>query len=357
MRQNFMILIISASVTFQFVAAFLALRLIRISGRMAAWMLVAAALFVMGLRRLLALVHVVDGSQRGDVTVEILGLAISILMVLGIALIRPLFEELSRSRRELLEKKMEVETVNHTLEERVAAEVNSNLEKDRIMLIKSREAAMGEMVSGIAHQWKQPLNNLSLVIQEVQYEYRDGTLQEADFYKSVDTCLDLIQHMSTTIDEFRTFFVPQDGSKQFSLAHEASIAVKLASAGLEKYGVKIINNVEEDSLLTGSPNECSQVILSLLQNAQEVFQDRKIAEPVLSIRIYREDNKAILTVTDNAGGIPAELLGTLFDAYITSKENGSGIGLYLSRLIVEKKLGGSISARNIEGGAEFKVEI
>jgi signal transduction histidine kinase len=357
MRENALIIITGCSIFFQFTAAFMALRLIRISGRMCAWMLVAGALLVMGIRRFVALFHLLGGSQRGDVTVEVLGLVISLLMVTGIAMIRPLFEELSRSRRELLEGKAELENINRTLEERVSAEVQNNLEKDRIMIIRSREAAMGGMVSGIAHQWKQPLNNLSLIIQGLQYEYRDGALKEGDFDRTVKDCLELIDHMSRTIDEFRTFFIPQPNFIQFSLACEALHALKLVSASYDKYGIKASCNVEENSTLTGPSNECSQVILSLLQNCQEAFLGRSIGDPCVEIRIFREDGHAVLTVTDNAGGISDKILDTLFDAYATTKSNGSGIGLYLSRMIVEKKLGGRIAARNVDGGAEFRVEV
>jgi C4-dicarboxylate-specific signal transduction histidine kinase len=349
--------IISASVVFQFIAALLALRLITVSGRMWAWILVATALTVMGIRRVVAMGHVISGSQQGDLSVELLGLVISLLMVAGIALIRPLFEELHHSRRELLERKRELELINHTLESRVAEEVQSNLEKDRLMILREREAAMGEMVASIAHQWKQPLNNLALLIQGVQYEFKSGELVEKEMDNVAGRCLEQIQHMSRTMDEFRSFFKPQPQSLPFSLAAEVTRALSLVSASFTRLGINTSLTVEEDTELVGSSNQCAQVLLTLFQNCQEAFVERAIAAPLVTVWVFRDHDRAVVTVLDNAGGIDAGVIDSLFSSHVTTKEKGSGIGLYLARTIVEKKFNGELSVSNSSGGAEFRIVI
>lgn len=357
MRQQLLIVIISSSILFQFGAAALALRLIKASGRMLAWILVACALCVMGIRRSVTLAHILNGTQQGDLTVEILGLVIALLMVSGIALIRPLFEELMRSRQELLDHRDELERINRGLEDRIRREVQSNREKDSLMLVREREATMGEMVAGIAHQWKQPLNNLSLILQGMPYEYRGRTPDEAELDRAVAGCLELVQYMSSTTDEFRSFFAPQKLPRVFSVAAEVERTLRLISAAYSSRNIRIERSVEEDSSLNGSANEYAQVLLSLLQNCQEAFAERKVAEPQVAIHIFRDAGRSVVTISDNAGGISDEVRSTMFNLYESTKPNGSGIGLYLARMIVEKKLGGSISSRNIDGGVEFRIEV
>jgi len=356
-RAGILYAVMSFSIAFQFIAAFMALRLIRVSGVIAAWSLVASALLVMGIRRAVALLHIMNGASRGDLTVELLGLLISLLMAIGIYRIKPLFDQLIQSRQELLAKQIQLEDFNRTLEERVAGEVASNIEKDRLMMRQAREAVMGEMIGNIAHQWKQPLNNLALTVQEMQYSHRDRPLTEEEMDRGTARSLELIQFMSHTIDDFKNFFSPRKQMVSFSLAGEVGRALSFVSSSYHTKGITLSKTIEEDFELSGSPNELTQVLVNLLQNAVEAFEGKKVYAPLVCVRVSRQQERPLIVVRDNAGGVEPNMFERIFDAYVTTKENGSGIGLYMSRTIIERSFKGAISAANVDGGAEFRISL
>lgn len=349
--------VMSFSIGFQFAAAFMALRLIRVSGVIAAWSLVASALIVMGIRRSVALMHILNGASQGDVTVELLGLLISLLMAIGIYRIKPLFDQLLQSRRELLAKQTQLEDCNRSLEERVEQEVGSNLEKDSLMMRQAREAAMGEMIGNVAHQWKQPLNNLALNIQEMQYSHRDRPLTVEEMDQGAARSMELIRFMSHTIDDFRNFFSPQKLVLRFSLAGEVDRALAFVSSSYRGKGIALSKQIEEDSELNGSPNELTQVLMNILQNAADAFEEKNVDAPLVCISVTRQQGRALVAIRDNAGGIAPDMFERIFDAYVTSKKNGTGIGLYMSRTIIERSFNGAITAVNVDGGAEFRILI
>jgi two-component system, NtrC family, C4-dicarboxylate transport sensor histidine kinase DctB len=354
---NFISIIMLLSIAIQFVAAVTALRLIRVSGVVAAWSMVASALLVMGVRRAIALLHIWDGTSQGDLTVELLGLLISILMAVGIYRIKPLFDQLIRSRQELLSNQRQLEEVNRTLAERVECEVRLNLEKDRMMMHQGREAVMGEMVGNIAHQWRQPLNNIALCVQELQCYCRAGTLAVPVMDTGVDRVMGLIRFMSQTIEDFTNFFSPQKLCREFLLKNEIERALSFVSHTYLRNGIELVSRIETSYQLYGPPNELTQVLMNLLQNASDAFYGKNISGARVEVHALSENDKGVVIIRDNAGGILPDMLDHLFEAYATSKVNGSGIGLYMSRVIIENTFKGSITARNVEGGAEFRIEV
>lgn len=356
-RTGILQLVMVLSIAFQFIAAFMALRLIRVSGVIVAWSLIASALVVMGIRRAVALLQILNGTSQGSMTVELLGLLISLLMAFGIYRIKPLFDQLIRSRQELLAKQIQLEDFNRTLEARVAREVAANIEKDRLMMRQAREAVMGEMIGNIAHQWKQPLNNLALTVQEMQYSHRDRPLTDEEMERGTTRSMELIRFMSHTIDDFRNFFSPRKQILKFSLASEVERALAFVAGSYQGKGIALSKQIEEDAELEGYPNELTQVLMNILQNAADAFEGKQVAAPQVNVLVTRQQSRALIVVRDNAGGIAAEMLGRIFDAYATSKENGTGIGLYMARMIVERSFNGSISAANVEGGAEFRISL
>lgn len=356
-RTGILQLVMVLSIAFQFIAAFMALRLIRVSGVIVAWSLIASALVVMGIRRAVALLQILNGTSQGSMTVELLGLLISLLMAFGIYRIKPLFDQLIQSRQELLAKQIQLEDFNRTLEARVAREVAANIEKDRLMMRQAREAVMGEMIGNIAHQWKQPLNNLALTVQEMQYSHRDRPLTDEEMERGTARSMELIRFMSHTIDDFRNFFSPRKQILKFSLASEVERALAFVAGSYQGKGIALSKQIEEDAELEGYPNELTQVLMNILQNAADAFEGKRVAAPQVNVLVTRQQSRALIVICDNAGGIAADMLGRIFDAYATSKENGTGIGLYMARMIVERSFNGSISAANVEGGAEFRISL
>jgi len=236
--------------------------------------------------------------------------------------------------------------------------MEASLRKTDLLLVQqSRQAAMGEMINYIAHQWRQPLNVIGLLVQAMRADYVNGESSHEGMEHSVEQILNLIRHMSSTIDDFRDFFKADKEPKPFNLKETASRAVSFISDTLTLNSIKLTLEAEDDLIVTGYPNEFSHVLLNILNNAREALTDRHIPSPRIIIRIHREGERNVITIRDNAGGIPPEIVGKLFDPYVTTKESGTGIGLYMSKTIIEKRMQGSIVAYNVDDGAEFRIEL
>ncbi|MBP1752594.1 MAG: multi-sensor signal transduction histidine kinase [Geobacteraceae bacterium] len=263
------------------------------------------------------------------------------------------------AEQELKAKKAELEVLNRNLGERVREEVTKNREKDHILIQQSRQAVMGEMFGYIAHQWRQPLTVVSLLVQDIEecYTYANFTKDYLD--TTVNKIIQLIQHMSLTIDDFRDFFKPDKVKTQFFVDEIVKKTLCFMEASLKYYEIAVDTNIETGLSVNGYPNEYSQVLLNILSNAKDVFIERKTAEPRISIKGFRELNKTVVTITDNAGGIDNAIKNRVFDPYFSTKNgsNSTGIGLYMSRIIIEKNMGGSLTARNVENGAEFRIDV
>ncbi len=215
-------------------------------------------------------------------------------------------------------------------------------EQKELLVHQSKLASMGEMLGNIAHQWRQPLSRLGYILMNIESKDKEHhhtqKLQEAS---------DQLEFMSQTIDDFRDFFKPDKEKESFSLAYETQKVITL----LELREVEVELNVIEDTNILNYKNEYKQVMLSLLTNAKEVLQERAIPSPKIVITI----DKAKVTVSDNAGGIKEKEMQKIFEPYFTTKQQGSGIGLYMSKVIVEKKMGGRIEVKNSTVGAVFSL--
>ncbi|HEY3309928.1 MAG TPA: ATP-binding protein [Desulfuromonadaceae bacterium] len=230
---------------------------------------------------------------------------------------------------------------------------------ERMLVQQSRMAAMGEMIGNISHQWRQPLNMLGLIIQEIGFSYKEGYFSAEYLEASVDKAMQVITDMSLTIDDFRNFFKPERRIETFNINEALEKTILLLEGEFKQLQVQLDIDVESECPVKGLRNEFSQVLLNILANARDVFRDRKIVEPRLTIRIFCESGRSVITIGDNAGGIPEEIIGRVFDAYFTTKgsEKGTGIGLFMSKTIIEKNMNGRLSVRNIAEGAEFRIEV
>jgi len=249
--------------------------------------------------------------------------------------------------------------LSETLEVRVAEAVEELEQKNRMLIIQSRQATMGEMVSNIAHQWRQPLNMLGLIAQELQFTAKLGTLTSESLEASVRRTMEIIQHMSKTIDDFRYFFRPEKQKIRFRVLDVLEKTLSLLEAPFGAYQINTETVVAGDPVLEGYPNEYSQVLLNILTNAKDAFLSRDIPEAKIVIRVDTEGDKSVVTITDNAGGIPEEIIDKIFDPYFTTKgpEHGTGVGLFMSKTIIEKNMGGALSVRNTGAGAEFSIKV
>jgi PAS domain S-box-containing protein len=245
--------------------------------------------------------------------------------------------------------------LNQELGQRVEREVAENREKDHILIQQSRLAAMGEMVHNIAHQWRQPLNALSLIMANIRDDFAYRTLTEESLGNDVRKGQKLLQGMSTTIDDFRDFFRPDQEPGPFEVGLAADDALSIMEATLKNNNIEVSKNLAPGLMARGYSNQFAQVVLNILANAKEAILQHQVRPGRISIDASRRDGWAVLSIQDNALGIPAEILPKIFDPYFTTKESGSGIGLYMSKMIVEHNLKGRISAANQGPGACFEI--
>ena len=242
--------------------------------------------------------------------------------------------------------------------ERLCA-VEALREKEQLLIQQSRLAAMGEMIGNIAHQWRQPLNLLGLTAQQLLLLYDLGEFDRAILAENVQKEMEIIQHMSQTIDDFRDYFQPDKEKCDFKVREVVANTLSLLSGSLQglHIGVEII--AQDDPIIHGYPNEFAQVLLNIVINAKDILMEREIEHPKVTITTFSAGGSAVVTVADNGGGIPEEVVGKVFDPYFTTKgpQRGTGVGLFMSKNIIEKNMGGKLSVRNLDDGAEFRVEV
>ncbi|MEA3444389.1 MAG: PAS domain S-box protein [Bacteroidota bacterium] len=263
------------------------------------------------------------------------------------------------SEIKLKSTKEELQKFNTKLTEIVKTEVAKSREKERMMLMQSKQAAMGEMIGNIAHQWRQPLNDIGLYIQNLQDKYEYDELTAAKMNEAVEKTMDKLKYMSQTIDDFRNFFRSDKEKSTFSLSDSIKKTLDLTAANFRTNDIKIVLNLQKDIYYSSYPNEFSQAVLNILNNAKAVLIERKIKNPQVKICLSEQAKSIILSVSDNAGGIGEDIIDKIFEPYFTTRDKltGTGLGLYISKTIIEKNMGGSLSVKNIKGGVEFKIEL
>jgi PAS domain S-box-containing protein len=253
--------------------------------------------------------------------------------------------------------KKEVEDFNETLSLKVEQEVIENIKKDKLLLQQSKLAAMGEMIGALAHQWRQPLNTLAIQLQFIVDDYEDGLVDKKYLDDHSNESMKLVNFMSKTIDDFRNFFNVDKVKTIFDIKRKILETTNILSAQLLSYNIKI--NVEGSSFpLSGHASEFQQVILNIVNNAKDVLVEEKIDDGIININIKSNDEFGYIIISDNAGGIDPSILERIFEPYFTSKEQGkgTGLGLYMSKMIIEDNMQGHLSVKNNNDGAEFMIK-
>ncbi|NPA30112.1 MAG: transporter substrate-binding domain-containing protein [Epsilonproteobacteria bacterium] len=265
---------------------------------------------------------------------------------------------LARAKRELERSRREVTRINEILQRQVEEEVRRSQEKDALLYEQSKFAQMGEMIGMIAHQWRQPLNNISLVASTLKVRSKKGRLDPPMIEEMAEKIIEYTRHLSRTIDDFRNFFKPEKRRERIGLNEVAASVCRLVELPFGHHGIhfeKSLMPCRESELYR---SELEQVVLNLVKNAQDVLRERNVTNPRIEMRTFESDGHAVLEVRDNGGGVPEEILGKIFDPYFsTKKKNGTGLGLYMSKIIVEEHCGGTLTVRNTEEGACFRIEI
>ncbi|ACH41031.1 sensor histidine kinase, PAS domain-containing [Citrifermentans bemidjiense Bem] len=259
----------------------------------------------------------------------------------------------------LRESEQKYRQLSEALERRVKQAVDELRQKDKMLILQGRQAVMGEMLSNIAHQWRQPLNMLALLVQDVQLTHRQTGLSEEFICENVRRSMEIIQQMSQTIDDFRYFYRPDREKLEFTVSEPLDKALALLNGSLR------IHSIEIQVLKTGEPSikgylgEFVQVLLNILINARDALIASRAASPLITVRLYEEGGETVVRIADNAGGIPEEIKEKIFEPYFTTKgpEQGTGIGLFMCKTIIEKSMNGRLCASNSGEGAEFVITV
>ena len=235
--------------------------------------------------------------------------------------------------------------------------VKEKNEKEKLLIHKEKLASMGEMINNIAHQWRQPLTHLSFINMNLQMASYDEKLSKEYLYEKIEESNKQLEFMSNTIDSFRDFYKPQKEKESFYLSEAVKQAVDIMAVLLEKENIDLELDIRKDKKIYAYENEYSQVVLNLITNAKDVLVQRQIEDAKIKITIDSYFDKSFTTVCDNAGGIKKADLNKIFEPYFTTKDNGSGIGLYMSRTIINSHFKGKLRVENKKEGACFTIEV
>jgi len=260
---------------------------------------------------------------------------------------------------DLRKRQDDIEELNDSLESKIHEEVEKNREKEQMMYQQSRLASMGEMIGNIAHQWRQPLNIMALVMQDLYISDQLGNLTSKKVEDSYEKSNNLLQYMSQTIDDFRNFFKQGDEELDFSIKDALDSVYSLVSTNLSYNHIECKIKVEHDSIVKGGLNEFKQVLINIINNAQEAIQSNNSKSKLIKVLITQKETNAIISIRDDGGGIAKNVIDKIFDPYFTTKNQtqGTGLGLYMSKQIIENSMCGSLSAKNTSKGAEFIIAL
>ena len=267
------------------------------------------------------------------------------------------FNEMAGKIEKLINEEKEL---NSALEEKVIVETSKQKEQEQLLIQQTKLAAMGEMIGNIAHQWRQPLNALGLILQNLKFSYEIGELDEKMMNKSIEKANMLTKNMSKTIDDFRNFFRPNKAKESFKINESVTKAIELIESTFEHHNIKLEKDfTSTETEFFGFPNEFSQVVLNLLTNAKDAVLENKIENPLIIVQTKKDDEYIYISIKDNGLGIKSEIINKIFEPYFTTKDEGkgTGIGLYMSKIIIENNMNGKIEVKNEEEGANVTIKL
>jgi signal transduction histidine kinase len=215
---------------------------------------------------------------------------------------------------------------------------------------------MGELIASMGHQWRQPINSLSLLIQDVRDALEFGEIDNQYIDRFTRESMLQIKDMSLTINDFRKFYKPNKEKIRFSVGDSIEDALSIFSSSLKNHEIQVEFEYRGPYMAYGYPNEYSQVVLNLFTNTRDAFVKNAIPNRKIHIKIDETDNEIMAEFIDNAGGIEPDLLEKIFDPYFTTRHHGTGLGLYMAKKIVEN-MDGTVLAENTGDGARFRLSV
>lgn len=258
--------------------------------------------------------------------------------------------------REVKEKTKMLENANSELEDRINEEVYKRMEHEHLLLRQARMASMGGMIDAIAHQWRQPLMNINAVMMNIDRGIETDKDKE-ELKEKILEVFSLTSHMSLTIEDFRNLLKVEKEKGQFSITDVVNNVLTLLKNNLKNIEVSV--DAEENVLVQSYKSEFSQVIITLLSNASEILHIKNIKTKKISIKLEEIEDEVYISIEDNAGGIESQNLSKIFDPYFTTKKQngGTGLGLYIAKIIIEHNMKGKLKVSNTEKGALFTIRV
>ncbi len=240
----------------------------------------------------------------------------------------------------------------------ITTDITKEYQLEQENLVNQKKAAMGELIGIIAHQLKQPLNAVSLTASLINDDYEFGELTAERIEKYENTLVENVEFMAKSIDDLRNFFRPDKHPAPYSIVHAIDKALAIVGTNISSKGIQIITDFRQDATISGIENELQQVILNIVTNAKDILVEKHPEEPFIKIATETRGNRAVICIEDNGGGVPDAHMEKIFDSYFTTKgEKGTGIGLNLSKMIVESSMNGKITIANSTAGAVFTIEL
>ncbi len=235
--------------------------------------------------------------------------------------------------------------------------IEENRKKDEIMLAQSRHAAMGEMISMIAHQWRQPIAVIAMWANNIVADVDMDEMNSKNFKDYADNIVNQTKHLSSTIDDFRNFFKPNKEKENIVLKDIMEECLAVVNKSLENNNIQVEKNYKSQNKIKIHSRELVQVYINLIKNAKDALIENNIKNAKITINIYEDNDNIITEIRDNAKGIDEDIILKIFEPYFTTKsvQSGTGLGLYISKIIVEKHLHGIIGVDNINNGACFTI--
>lgn len=245
------------------------------------------------------------------------------------------------------------------LESKIHEEILKRTEQEKLLIQQSKLASMGEMIGNIAHQWRQPLGELSALLMNIQVKHEFNDLDETYMLSSIQQCIKINAFMSGTISDFQNFFKPSKEKEVFEISEACERSIAILQASLKYHGIEFSFDISEKMEVYGYPNEFAQALLNILSNAKDVLSEREISNPFIRLYLKKGYKYILIVIEDNGGGIAIEHMDRIFEPYFTTKyaKQGTGIGLYMTKMIIENNMNGVVNVRNTEGGALFTIKL
>ena len=298
-------------------------------------------------------------------SIEDYSLVYTVLIVMGIIfLIMAFYHKKLKNFNKKLAENVEEKTralrqINDYLEDTVAQKVDELIQKDKILTVQSKQAVMGEMISMIAHQWRQPLNTITLTISNLQIkQMMDKGVSDEELQKSLNSINETIGYLSETVDDFKTYFHPDKKKELVTIDDILHKAINFVVARANSNSVEIVLVENPSVMMEVYSNELLQVLLNILNNAIDAYASQELEKKSVEIFTEEKENLLIIVIEDNAGGISPDNIKKIFEPYFSTKgRNGTGLGLYMSQMIIEKQFGGTIEVESQEGSSTFRIEL